>query len=62
MQDEAKSESYQSKVNKGGVPSEDVVGRAKNELARKDRAEKINHARQEMAQGMQKSMSGLKTH
>lgn len=62
LPDDWSSFSYQSKVNKGGVPSEDVVGKANSELARKDQAEKIKQVKQEMAQRMQKSMSGMETH
>jgi len=35
---------YQSKVNKGGVPSEDVVGKANSELARRTRLRRSNRS------------------
>jgi hypothetical protein len=47
-------------VNNGGVPSEDVVGKAKSQLAQKDQAEKIKQVKQKMAQRIQKSLSGAK--
>jgi len=51
--------SYQYKVNKGGAPSEEVVGKANSELAQKDQAEKIKQIKKEMADRIQRSMPGI---
>ncbi|WP_205804374.1 hypothetical protein [Methanolobus halotolerans] len=39
-------------MNKDGVPSEEVVGKAKSELAQKDQSKKIMQIKQEMAERM----------
>jgi rubrerythrin len=50
LSDDWASFGYQQKVNAGGVPSEEVVGKAGGNLAQRDQAENIRKIKQEMSQ------------
>jgi rubrerythrin len=58
LSDEWASFKFQWKMNKAGVPSEEVVGKAKKELAELDQAKRIQDFKYQLAERTQKVMAG----
>ena len=49
---------FQWKMNRAGVPSEEVVSKAKSELAQRDQEEKIKQFKNQVSRRMEELMSG----
>lgn len=57
LSDQWASFKFQWKVNRAGVPSEEVVGKANNELAKRDQAENVKQFKRQLSERTQNVMS-----